>query len=95
MFVFTFILRYNKVSFEIIERILQFVFAYCNGKNAMRTSKKQVTYRLPDTTIKQLAELAERYQVSQSVVISVVIHAAYNGLNPNELDKHFEIARLS
>ena len=58
-------------------------------------AKKPVTFRLSDTTQKELAELAKRHGVSQADVISVLVHCIYMGWDVEQLDDYFDIARLS
>ncbi len=61
----------------------------------MSTAKKSSTFRLSDTTTKELESLAKKYQVSQAEVIAIVIHLVYTGEDIEYLDNWFDIARLS
>ncbi len=58
-------------------------------------TKKPVTFRLSDVTIKELADLAKRNQVSQAEVIAVIVHLIYTGEDIDTLDNWFDVARLS
>jgi hypothetical protein len=60
----------------------------------MKTPKKTASFRLSETTIKELATLAKRYNVSQADVIAVITHCFYMGWDMEEWDNYFEIARL-
>ena len=60
----------------------------------MKTAKKAVTFRLSDTTIKELESLGKRHGVSQADVISVLVHVISMGWDIELLDDYFDIARL-
>ena len=60
----------------------------------MKAPKKPVTFRLSDTTRKELENLAKRYQVSQADVIAIVIHAHTVGWELDDIDDYFDAARL-
>lgn len=62
----------------------------------MKTPKKVATFRLSETTIKELSDLAERQKVSQADIIAVLTHCFYMGWDDfEEWDKYFDVARLS
>jgi predicted DNA-binding protein len=60
----------------------------------MKMPKKQISFRLSQTTVKELEILAKKHQVSQADVISVIIHAVSMGWDMDDLDDYFEVARL-
>jgi hypothetical protein len=57
-------------------------------------AKKAVTFRLSEITVNELNALAKRYKVSQADVIAIIIHAIYAGLDLEQLDEYFEVARM-
>lgn len=59
------------------------------------TPKKSVGFRLSDTTIKELTELAKRQNVSQADVITVLVHLYYTSGDIENIDDWFDIARMS
>ena len=61
----------------------------------MKAPKKQVSYRLPETTIKGLQDIAKRHKISQADVIAVLVRAVQEGIEDiRDLDEHFDIIRL-
>jgi hypothetical protein len=60
-------------------------------------SKKPVSMRLSETTIKELEGLVKRHRVSQADVISILVHCAYlfHDVNEEKLEEWFDVARLS
>jgi len=64
----------------------------------MKESKKSVSFRLSDTTVKELADLAMRYKVSQAQVITVLVHQFYaNGDmgDGDSIDEWFNVVRMA
>ena len=65
-------------------------------KNTMKQPKKQMAFKLSDSTAKELASIAKRESVSQAEVISILVHFCYQGWMEAEQDKlneWFDIAR--
>jgi len=60
----------------------------------MKISKKQVSFRLSEVTIKELDILAKKHCVSKADVISVIVHAISVGWDIDDLDDYFDVARL-
>ena len=60
----------------------------------MKAPKKSVTFRLSETTRKELENLAKKHQVSQADVIAILIHAHTVGWELDDLDNYFDAARL-
>jgi hypothetical protein len=60
----------------------------------VKKPKKSVTLRLSETTVQELAKLADQQKLSQADVVSVLVHCAYHDLDWDELDRYFDIARL-
>ena len=59
--------------------------------------KRTASFRLSETTHKELESLAKRHSISQADVIAVLVHCAhsYGDLEEERLDEWFEIAKLS
>lgn len=57
--------------------------------------KKQVSFRLSETTVKELAEISKRQNVSQADVITVLAHLYYTSGDIENIDDWFDIARMS
>jgi len=60
----------------------------------MKTPKKAVSLRLSETTIKELADIAKRHNVSQADVVAVLVHCFYTGGDMDSIDEWFDIARI-
>jgi len=60
----------------------------------MKAPKKAVSYRLSETTVKEIAELAKRHGISQADVIAVLVHCVYVGGDLDNIDEWFDIAKL-
>jgi len=62
----------------------------------IKEAKKSVSFRLSGTTLRELAELAKRYQISQAQVITVLLHYFYanDDMDNDILYEWFEIARM-
>lgn len=60
-------------------------------------AKKSVTFRLSETTIKELESLAKREKISQADVLAVIVHCVYafGDVEDERLAEWFEIARIS
>ena len=58
----------------------------------MKQSKKAVTFRLSESTIKEIESLAKQKQISQSDVIAVIVHAIAIGADLDQMDEYFEMA---
>jgi len=43
------------------------------------TTKKSVSYRLTEATLRELESLAKRHHISQAELIAVLVHALYEG----------------
>jgi hypothetical protein len=62
----------------------------------VKPTKKPVSIRLSETSIKELETLCKREKLSQASVISVLLHCAWLGdIEQEKLDEWFEIARIS
>jgi hypothetical protein len=61
----------------------------------MPASKKSVTYRLSETTIKEISDIAKRQKISHADVIAVLIHCYFISGDLDNVDDWFEIARIS
>jgi hypothetical protein len=61
----------------------------------VKTSKKTASFRLSETTVKELSGLAKRYGVSQADIITVLTHCFSMGWDIDEWDNYFDIVRLS
>ena len=62
----------------------------------MKPPKKPIAFRLSESTIKELSELAKRQGVSQADVVAVLVHLYYIGGDfQDDLDEWFNIARMS
>jgi hypothetical protein len=61
----------------------------------VKKPKKAVSYRLSETTLKELADIAKRHQVSQADVITVLTHCFVMGWEVDAIDNYFDIARMS
>jgi len=60
----------------------------------MKTLKKAASFRLSETTIKELSALAKRYNVTQADIIAVLTHCFYAGIDIEEWDSYFEVVCL-
>ena len=60
----------------------------------MKSPKKAATFRLSETTINELADLAKRHGVSQADVIAVLVHCLYVGGDMDSIDEWFDVAKL-
>ena len=60
-------------------------------------TKRTASFRLSQTTLKELESLAKRNGISQADVIAVVVHCvyAYGDVDADRLSDWFEIAKLS
>ena len=58
----------------------------------MKQSKKAVTFRLSENTIKEIESLAKQKQISQSDVIAVIVHTIAIGADLDQMDEYFEMA---
>jgi len=61
----------------------------------MKAPKKQVNFRLSESTIRELTEVAKRQKVSQADVIAVLVHLYYANGDIENIDDWFDIARMS
>ena len=58
--------------------------------------KKQVSFRLAESIIKEMDDIAKKHQVNRTDVINVLVHAYNVGVNEeNQLAEWFELARVS
>ena len=60
----------------------------------MKEAKMSVSFRLSSSTLKELAELAKRHQVSKAQVVAVLVHLFYIGGDMDSVDDWFDVARL-
>jgi len=60
----------------------------------MKSPKKPASFRLSETTIKEISALAKTHSVSQADVIAVLVHCFYAGLDFEDWDTYFDIVRL-
>ena len=60
-------------------------------------TKRTASFRLSQTTLKELEALAKRYGISQADVIAVIVHCVYafGDIEEDRLNEWFEIAKLS
>ena len=61
----------------------------------MREPKKAISVRLNETTIRELNNLCNTKKLTQAAVIAVLIHAAYDSWETEEIENAFEVARIS
>ena len=64
-------------------------------KRTMKKPKKAVSFRLSETTIRELETLATRFKVSKADVIAVLVHFACIGGDYDDIDEWFDIASLA
>ena len=59
-------------------------------------NKKPVCFRLSETTIKELNDIAKRHRVSNTDVISLLVHCFYTNddLNSDTIEEWFRIANV-
>ena len=60
----------------------------------MKSPKKAMSFRLSETTIKEISAIAKKQSVSQADVVAVLVHCFYAGLDAEEWDTYFDIVRL-
>jgi len=60
-------------------------------------TKRTASFRLSETTLKELGAVARRHSISQADVIAVVVHCVYisGEVEEEQLNEFFEIARIS
>jgi hypothetical protein len=61
----------------------------------MRDAKRALSVRLSETSHKQLNALTRAQKLSQAAVIAVLIQAATDGWDLDDLDRAYEIARIA
>ena len=61
----------------------------------MKESKKPVSFKLSETTIKELKIISDNEKVSQADVISILVHLYNITGEAKNVKEWFEIARLS
>ena len=61
----------------------------------MKSPKKPFTLRLSEDTIKEITEISKREKVSQSDVITVLIHLYYTSGDIDAIEEWFNIVRMS
>ena len=61
----------------------------------MKPSKKLVSMRLSEETIRELTELSKRQRVSQSDIVAVLVHLYYTSGDIDSVEDWFDIARIS
>ena len=57
-------------------------------------TKKAVSFRFSEATIKELARLTDRYGISQSNLLAILIHFACYGEDMEQLENWLSIAKL-
>jgi hypothetical protein len=61
----------------------------------MKSPKKPITFRLSETTLRELTDIAKRQGVSQADVITVLVHLFSIGGDTDDAEEWFNIARMS
>ena len=61
----------------------------------MKDTKKPISIRLNEATIKELNSLCKREGLSQGTLISILVHCAYLGdVSEEQLDEWYKIGRM-
>jgi len=59
-----------------------------------KKAKKMVSFRLSETTIKALEDIAKREKLTQADVIAVLVYCFKEHGNTDSIDEYFDVARL-
>ena len=87
-------MHYSSITLALLI-VLHFVMLDEGSVNTMKIPKKVASFRLSETTIKELAILAKKFKVGQADVIAVLVHFACVGGDFDNLDEWFDIASLA